>query len=228
MKDTELVERKESRIREFWAKKTLKYLFAYEVAPLCKSLKENGENKLHFISDREVTTTGGKVNFDCDKIFKRVKKQLTAYGKIIEEINGFEDSVVDEDVQQEIRYMVAPLKDYAIKFGYCKEATELLKIMTNPKLVGKDFADISISADILAVLDAYGKRAILESKLAEYKDEADQLSVDVGMGFFGKKASGELSQQKMEQAFVCATVVRGDMVFKTDGTHEWKPSKDKA
>ena len=47
--------------RAFLEEKVLKYLMAVKVAPLCVSMKEN-EGIFSFISDRELSTTGGKIN----------------------------------------------------------------------------------------------------------------------------------------------------------------------
>lgn len=199
----------------------LNFLLEREVAPLAKSMRENAEH-FRFISDREFSTTGGSLNFDCDKITKRVDKQLKAYSRVIEQLKAFDGRPVGEEAQQKIRYMAASLKDHAINYGYCNEALELLKVLTNPTLVGKDFATLDIKEDVLKIFNCYGKRAILEGKPAEYKDEANQLVADVICGYYGQTVRKTLTQKDMDEAFTGATVTKGDMVFKTDGTHSWK------
>lgn len=212
--------------REVLEEKYLKLLMATEVAPLCKSMAEN-EGVFSFISDRELSTTGGKLNFQCDKVSKRVSAQLKKYDNLIEALKGLEGVIYGDWAQNAIVQMVTPLKDYAIKYGYCEQAEELIKVIRNKDIVGEVFASCDSKEDVLKILDYYGKRGILEGDGLKYKDRADTLMVDVACGYYGDKAKTQLSQDKMENAFTGATVVRGDMVFKTDGTHEWK-TKNKA
>ncbi len=212
--------------RAFLEEKVLKYLMAVKVAPLCVSMKEN-EGIFSFISDRELSTTGGKLNFNCDKIARRVSKQLQSFDKVAEELAEFQDYPVSEEGQQQIRVMISSLKSYAIKYGYCKQACDLLRLSANPNLVGTDFAGCNAKEDIVKVLGAYGRRSILEGKPHEIKDDVNQLIADVVCGYYGSVAREGLSQKDMDEAYNKSTVVRGDMVFKMDGTHERKTSKDK-
>ncbi len=213
--------------RAFLEEKALKYLMAVKVAPLCVDMRAN-EGMFLFISDRELSTTGGKINFSCDKISRRVAKQLKSFDKISEELAEFQDYPVSEEGQQQIRVMISSLKSYAIKYGYCKQACDLLRLSANPNLVGTDFAGCNAKEDIVKVLGAYGRRSILEGKPHEIKDDVNQLIADVVCGYYGSVAREGLSQKDMDEAYNKSTVVRGDMVFKMDGTHERISSKNKA
>ena len=218
MEENKLAASQQDQDREFWAQEALDLLFSYEVFPLCKEMKENKKH-FSFISEREFSTLI-KMNHRCLEVDKRVSRQLKAYGRIIEKIRPYEGHVVDAGVQQKLHMSLSALKKNAIEYGYCKEACELLKMVSNPNLVGEDLADVSIKDDILAVLNCYGKRAILEWKAEEFKGEADQIVADVAMGLYGKRARTELSQKTMDDAYNGARVVQGNIAFKVDGTHE--------
>lgn len=190
-----------------------------QVTPLCDSMKKN--NKwFSFISERKFALSVGAYNMKCDKVAKIVEKQLTAYNAIIETLSKFEDMPLSETMQQGIFRMVRPIKELAIQYGYCDEAVKLVKITKNPKLVGA-CCGRSAKEDILSILDAYGKRFILERD-EELAEKAEQLVVDVAVGVFGRDTREELSMQEMDSAYKNATVVKSDVVFHTDGTHHWK------
>ena len=234
MEENKLAASQQDQDREFWAQEALDLLFSYEVFPLCKEMKENKKH-FSFISEREFSTLI-KMNHRCLEVDKRVSRQLKAYGRIIEKVKTYEGYVVDAGVQQKLRMSLSTLKKNAIEYGYCKEACELLKMVSNPNLVGEDFASVDIRDDIFAVLKCYGRRAILEWKAEEFKGETDQIITDVASGLYGKKAREEflkesakpleernpkkLSKDTMEAAYNGATVIQGNIAFKVDGTHE--------
>ena len=205
--------------------KYFKTVFANHVAPLCKDMKEN-EGLFTFISDREFSTVGGKLNMQCEKISKRVSRQCRAIRNLTEIFEPFKKMPISESAQKNIYFMLNTVKDYAIEFGYCDEAAELLKVITDPDIVGEELADGNSKDDILKILNAYGKRAILEKNKEEIKDSVDQLITDVVCGYYGDVAQKSLSQQEMDDCYKETTVVKGNMVFKMDGTHECK-SKNK-
>lgn len=189
------------------------------IAPLCVKLKNN-EKLFKFISDREFAPAVGRPNKNCDKIKERIDIQLKAYKNIIEMFNKFERLPISETVQQKIFEKATILKDYAIKYGYNEEALALLRVLKNEKLVG-GMSVINVGKDILSVITNYGKRTILENGDG-FKDNVDQIIVDVVGGRYGKDTKDTLSIKKMESTYANTTVQRGDVVFKIDGSYQWK------
>ena len=189
------------------------------IAPLCVKLKNN-EKLFKFISDREFAPAVGRPNKNCDKIKERIALQLKAYKDIIERFSKFERLPISDTVQQAIFEKATILKDYAIKYGYNEEALALLRVLKNEKLVG-DLSVASVGKDILAVITNYGKRTILENGDG-FKGNVDQIIVDVVGGRYGKDTKDALPIKKMESAYANTTVQKGDVVFKIDGSHQWK------
>ena len=193
----------------------LNLLNKHKIEPLCKSLRDN-KGKFSFISDREFTTS---YNPNCEKIKKRVASQTKALDEVIAEIKKFSDMPVSESGHQGIFTLLSPLKDYALQYGYNEQAAEILQILKSTQLVG-DLATASVSKDLLRIIDNYGKRFIMERD-PDLKAQADQVIVDVLSGKFGEDTKKELSMENMEKTYEDATVVKGDITFKTDGTHHY-------
>lgn len=207
-----------NELNEKFEEITLRLLKEGQVVPLCKKLKGNGAY-FRFISDREFAPVVGGYNLKCDKIRSRIDDQLGRYANIIGILNELEGSQISATTQQNIFGMVDVLKNYALKYGYNNEALELIKIIKNPNLVGSASV-VSVDKDILTVISNYGKRAILENGDG-FKDDVDQIIVDVAGGLYGQDTKSKLSAKKMEDAYKNTTIQKGDMVFKTDGSHKW-------
>lgn len=179
--------------------------------PLTKSMKEN-EGVFSFISDRESSANGD----NRGRIGIRVSKQLRVYKDLIEKISALEDMPSSEDLGQQIYRQISPLKDYAIKYGYCEEATELLAFMTNKRVVGDLCGEYNASADVVKIIEAYGKRTVLEK--TSFKGQVDSIAVDVKFGRFGEDARSKLSIEEMDGAYDTAKVKAGGSVeSKTSG-----------
>lgn len=194
------------------------FILNTHVAILYKSLEEN-KSLFSFITDRHFTTRGGALQQHCKKIDAVVTKQLKLFGLVIDEFNKFqdEDCVLTDDTQDRIFRTALSLKQAAIRLGYCEEATELLKILSNPNLVGRTFAEGDVKDDVLAIMANYGKIAILEEDPVSYKLRSESLVDAVCNNQLGAETN-RLSIEEMHEAYDNATIVRGDVVYKTDGT----------
>lgn len=177
------------------------------------------KNLVHYVTDGNFTTRGGKLDFNCRKKARVIKKQRAVLSRFISDIGYFQDKPLSEDSQRRIYFASMLLKCKAIKYGYCEEAEKLLKISTNKALVG-GMCEKDVSEDILTIVDNYAKRSILEEK--SYKEKVDELVVGVRFGEYGEHTSKMLPDERINRAYNGATVVRGDMVFKMDGSVETK------
>lgn len=184
-------------------------------------LKDISKNKevFDFISDRNFTSAKKFLNFNVKKISKRISSQLKAYSEIIENLKKLEGMPMSEDMQHSVYGLTTKLVTPALKFGYNGKACDLLKIIKNSN-INRMFSDADVSSAILKVIDNYGKRTILEEN-PKFKEKVDSVIVDVVAGEYGEDTKRILSVEKMEKAYANASVVRGDMVFHMDGTHEW-------
>lgn len=187
---------------------------------LCKDLHANAKN-VHFVSEKDVVKfTSGRDN-KRKKVEKIVKGQLEQYNNIISSIKDFkkvDGCPFGEDLQIAIFETSCKLLDPAIKLGYCKQASELIRIAKNPRLVGKDLAAANVDDKLLRVADAYGKRSILEG--GQNDDEITEALNDMVLGVKkGKYGDCTLSQDKIENAYRNATAKIGDTIIRMDGSH---------
>ena len=192
-------------------------LLEMESETLLENIRKN-KSLFSFISDRSFSSSIIFLNFDSKKIAKKIDTQLKLYGDIIGKLKKLEDMPLSDDAQHRVFTLISGLIDPAINLGYCEEASELLKIVKNPK-INKIFCDASVSSAVLRIIDAYGKRAILEDD-PKYKANVDAVIVDVVAGEYGKDTRKKLSVSTMEKAYSNARVIKGDIVLKVDGTHE--------
>lgn len=192
---------------------------------LLKSFKRNSRS-FKFISDRYFSTTISEFNFYCQEIDEKINTQLKAYAGIIGQLNKLENMPVSDDAQYRVYSIAMSLVSPAVNFGYCEEACELLKIIKNPN-INEKFCSADVSNTILKVIDAYGKRSIIESG-ADFKESVDQIIADVVAGEYGEDTKTSLSIKDMEKAYREASVTIGDTVFFIDGSHEMiKDDRDK-
>lgn len=193
-------------------------LLELEVDELVNDINKS-KRTFSFISDRYFSTASRYLSFNFKKVDKKVSSQLKIYADIIERLQKLEGMPMSEEAQQKVYNMSMKLLGPAIKFGYCDEACDLLKIVKNPN-INKMFSDANVSSALLKVIENYGKRAILEEN-PKFKEKVDSVIVDVVAGEYGEDTKQALTMEKMEKAYANASVVRGDMVFHMDGTHEW-------
>ena len=174
---------------------------------------------LSFISDRHFSTTSRYLSFNFKKAEKKISNQLKTYADIIERLQKLEGMPLSEEAQHRVYNLAAKLVGPALKLGYCEKACDLLKIIKNPN-INRMFSGANVSSAILKVIENYGKRTILEEN-PKFKERVDSVIVDVVAGEYGGDTKQMLTVEKMEKAYSDAEVVKGDMVFHMDGTHEW-------
>lgn len=207
---------------EYIANLEERYISSFEkekVLPLIRKMKKND---FDFISERKFVSKLG-INYNKAKSTDRkVSYQIQKYDEIIGTIKEISEQPIGEAMKMGIFKIANSLLDDAIKFGYCEQASELIKIMKNPGCSG-DLSAVEVKDKVLKICEAYGKRMILEDSLEEHYEilnTADQFMVDVHMGEYGKDTAQALTMSEMENALVNATYRKCDTIFKTDGTHE--------
>ncbi|MBP3431399.1 MAG: hypothetical protein J6K39_00900 [Clostridia bacterium] len=183
-------------------------LMKSKVRPLLEEFKSNG---FETVSEAKMMNLG-KINVNALQVEKKVKKQKTALGAVIGKIKEFAFLPISENLQQKFFILGKTLLEQTTKFGYCEESCELLKIIKGKEFVG-DFAGGNADREILEVISAYGKRAILEDD-EQLVEDAEHLLTDVCTGLYGET---KLSVAQMDKALNSSAVVKGTMVFPLRG-----------
>ena len=100
-----------------------------QVEPLCRSMEEN-EKFFSFESE--------KFAFDATEAGKIIKEQKEKYARVIFDLKGFSKKGLPAQMQDYVFSMCKMLLKPALKFGFAEEGMELLKMMNDNKLVGKN------------------------------------------------------------------------------------------
>lgn len=151
------------------------------VNPLLKSMMENS---FSFISDR--------LQHPNSQISATIASQRAMCNEIVSQVSVFAKVDVPKDAQDKIFSFCGKLLPPTIKFGYTDEATDLLRILLHPNLVG-DHCKWDPERVFKMISATYGKRKALgDTDRMKYNNRA--FIDEIIAGKYGKqdKSSAEI------------------------------------